>query len=159
MWTLKDILRLAKRFAILFGLWLVLSAADPAGLGFGLAAAAAATWLSRRLAPPADRPLRLLRLLALAPGFLRGSIAGGVDVAWRALHPRLPLRPGWIAYRPRVPEGVARVVLGSELSLLPGTLAAGSEAGCLLVHCLNVEMPVVRAIRDEEERLERAVAP
>ncbi|MFN3945097.1 MAG: Na+/H+ antiporter subunit E [Allosphingosinicella sp.] len=150
---------MAKRFAIFFGLWLVLTGAAPGGLPFGLAAAAAGVWVSVRLAPPAERPLRLLRLLMLAPGFFRRALAGGADVAWRAFHPKLPLRPGWIRYRPRLPAGAPRVVLGGEISLLPGTLVAGEEGDRLLVHCLDAGLPVAAQIAEEEERLGKAVEP
>ena len=145
----------AKRFALLFGLWLVLTGARPDGLAFGLAAAAGATALVDRLAPP-DR-FRLLRLIALAPGFFRRSLAGGFDVAWRAFHPRLPIRPGWITYRSRLPAGAARVLLSGEVTMMPGSLIAGSEADHLLIHCLDTTMPVAATIREEERRLERAV--
>jgi multicomponent Na+:H+ antiporter subunit E len=151
-------LRIAKRFAIFAGLWLVLTGGALDGLAFGLAAAAASAWVSMRLAPPAERPLRLLGLLALAPGFFLRALRGGVDVAWRALHPKLPLRPGWITYRSTLPPG-ARAVLGGEVSLMPGTLTAGEQGGRLLVHCLDVELPVDRQIGEEEERLARAIEP
>jgi multicomponent Na+:H+ antiporter subunit E len=150
-------LRIAKRFAIFAGLWLVLTGGAPDGLAFGLAAAAASVWVSVRLAPPVERPLRLFRLVALAPGFFLRALRGGVDVAWRAFHPKLPLNPGWIAYRSKLPAGAPRVLLGGEVSLLPGTLTAGEQDGRLLIHCLDTNLPVARQIGEEEERLERAV--
>ncbi|MDP2212876.1 Na+/H+ antiporter subunit E [Phenylobacterium sp.] len=148
-----------KRFALFFGLWLVLTGAAIDGLPYGLVAAAAAVGVSARLAPPAERPLRLLRLLMLAPGFFGRALAGGVDVASRAFRWRMPLQPGWVLYRPTLPAGTARVVLGGEISLLPGTLVAGEDDGRLLVHCLDTGLPITRQIALEEERLVRAVEP
>jgi multicomponent Na+:H+ antiporter subunit E len=150
-------LLIAKRFAIFAGLWLVLTGGALDGLAFGLVAAAASAWVSIRLAPPAERPLRLLGLLALAPGFFGRALRGGVDVAWRAFHPKLPLRPGWIRYATTLPPGAPRAVLGGEVSLMPGTLTAGEQNGRLLVHCLDIDLPVDRQIGEEEERLARAV--
>jgi multicomponent Na+:H+ antiporter subunit E len=148
----------ASRCAVFFGFWRAVTEEAPGGLPFGLGAAEAALLVSVRLAPPAERPLRLLALAAMAPGFFRRALFGGIDVAWRAFHPRLPLRPGWIAYRPRLPAGAPRVVLGGEISLLPGTLVAGGEQDRLLVHCLDTGLPVARQIEEEEERLVKAVA-
>lgn len=148
---------LLKRFAIFLGVWLVLTGSAAGGVLFGLVAAAGAVWVSARLAPPEEKPLRLLRLVAVLPGFFRRAFAGGLDVAWRAFHPRLPLRPGWISYRPTLPSGAPRVILGGEISLLPGTLVAGESEDRLLVHCLDTEMPVARQIAEEEARLEKVV--
>lgn len=126
-----------KRFIAFALLWLILTAADPGGLATGLLAVAAATAASLVLLPPAGAAVRLLPLIAMVPGFLARSVAGGIDVAWRALHPRLPLDTGWVVYRMRLPPGAARASLGSEFSLLPGTLVAGSAADRLYVHCLD----------------------
>jgi multicomponent Na+:H+ antiporter subunit E len=62
----------------------------------------------------------------------------GVDVARRALDPRLPLRPGFVTYAPRLPPGGARDAFCALASLMPGTLPADTnEDGTLLVHCLD----------------------
>jgi multicomponent Na+:H+ antiporter subunit E len=147
--------RHAKRFFLFLAVWLVLSGAE--GIVFGIAAAIGAAWMASWLAPPEERPLRLHKLLLLAPGFLRRSLVGGIDVAQRAFHPRLPLKPGWIAYPARLPRGTARVVLGGEISLMPGTLVAGVSKDRLLVHCLDTGMPLTRQLTEEEDRLAGAI--
>ena len=143
----------AKRFLLFAALWLVLTGAALDGLGFGLAAALAATWLSLVLMPPASREVSLLSLLPLVPGFVGRSISGGFDVAWRALHPSLPIRPAWYVHQTRLPPGGARVALGSIVSLLPGTLVAGSFGNRLYVHCLNADAGIKRAVAAEERRI------
>ena len=65
-------------------------------------------------------------------------MSGGIDVAKRAFSPRLPLNPGWVEIPSDLPDG-ARVALGAELSLMPGTLSAGSAEGKLLVHLLDTD--------------------
>jgi multicomponent Na+:H+ antiporter subunit E len=150
-------LLMIKRFLIFGGLWLALTGGRIEGLLFGAAAAGAALLISVKLAPPSERRLRLLALLRMAPGFLVRSFAGGADVAGRVFHPRLPMKPGWIRYSPKVPAGAPRVFLGGEISLLPGTLVAGEQEGCLLVHCLDTEIPVAQQIADEEEKIAGAV--
>ncbi|WP_157212034.1 Na+/H+ antiporter subunit E [Sinorhizobium sojae] len=138
--------------------WIVIMGGDINALVPGLFAAGAAAWLGGRLAPANEPSLDLLEITALAPRFLRRSMAGGLDVAWRAFHPKLPLNPGWVVYRPhRLPPGVSRVVLGSEISLLPGTLVAGSKGDSLLIHCLDVRAAVVRQIVQEESEIAGAV--
>ncbi|WP_165362098.1 Na+/H+ antiporter subunit E [Qipengyuania thermophila] len=150
---------LAKRFALFAALWLVLTAGALDGLPFGAAAAAAATWTSHRLLPADRDRLRLHRLPAILPRFLWGSLSGGLDVAARALRPRMPIRPGWVRYRSALPAGLPLVALGGELSLMPGTLAAGTREGDLLLHCLDVGADVVSSVAVEEQRIRGLVAP
>lgn len=142
---------LLHRTALLGGTWLVLTDADPAALAPGVAAVAASTWLSLRLLPP-RHPLVLWRLARFFVPFVWGSIGGGVDVARRALSPGLKLRPGWVAVPMHLPDG-ARVALGTELSLMPGTLAAGSHDGKLLVHLLDTEAGFDHAIPKHEAEI------
>jgi multicomponent Na+:H+ antiporter subunit E len=143
----------AKRFALLFGLWLVLTLNEPSAWLVGLLATAAAAVISMRLLPPMGREVLLVTVLRLAPGFAWASLLGGLDVAWRAFHPRLPLKPRWIAYAVRLPPGAARVSLGNELSLMPGTLAAGGSDDTLYIHCLDGARPVEAQIAAEEIRI------
>jgi multicomponent Na+:H+ antiporter subunit E len=124
-----------NRSVILGGVWLVLTGASMDGLIFGALAVPAAVWLSLALLPPSYQ-LGILRLLAFLPTFLAGSVRGGVDVAWRTFMPRIPIAPGWITVPVDLPDG-ARVALGAELSLMPGTLVAGVQDGKLLVHVLD----------------------
>ena len=144
---------LAKRFVLFAVLWLVMSGAAVDGLGFGLAATLAATWLSLVLLPPGSRSVSLLSTLPLLPGFVDRSIKGGFDVAWRALAPRLPIRPGWYVHETKLPPGGARVALGSVVSLLPGTLVAGSFGDRLYVHCLTADEAIIRSVEAEERRI------
>ncbi|MFN3685188.1 Na+/H+ antiporter subunit E [Salinarimonas sp.] len=146
-----------ERFVLFAILWIVLTGFYPGGLYFAIPAVAAATWASLLTLPPRERRGSVLAALLLAIGFLWRSVLGGIDVARRAFDPRLPLAPGWRLVRTRLPEGGARVALASEISLLPGTLAAGSRGDDLLVHCLDTRQDVVGATRREEARIARAV--
>jgi multicomponent Na+:H+ antiporter subunit E len=53
--------------------------------------------------------------------------ARGLDVAWRALHPALPIEPQFQRFRLHLPEGQPRTLMVSVLSLMPGTLSAELE--------------------------------
>ena len=147
-----------SRTAVFLGFWVLLSGADLADLPVGVLAAALATWASLRLIPPGVWRLRLLALVGLALRFVRQAIVAGVDVAWRAFDPRLPLRPGFVSYRVRCPDGPARSTFCTLTSLLPGTVPCGTQAdGTLLVHCLDVRQPVVAQLEEEDARLARVL--
>lgn len=142
-----------RRFGLYFGVWLVLSAGAPAAWLPGVLACAAATALSLRLLPPVGRGLRPAAVAAFVPGFLRASLLGGLDVAARALHPRMPLNPAWLRHPTRLPAGPARVSLGNALTLTPGTLVAGGDDDSLYVHCLDAAWPIGERAHAEERRV------
>lgn len=154
--VLRHVVPAAKRGALLFAVWLAVTGAEPGGLVFGLAAAALATLVSLRTLPPAGGAIRPGRFAALWPGFILRSIRAGADVAWRALHPKLPVHPGWIELDTSLAEGPARTLLGAEISLLPGTLSAGTRNGRLRVHALDDRVDIEAALRAPQQGLETA---
>lgn len=148
----------AVRAALFLGFWLMVSGRNLADLPVGLAAVAAATWTSLRLLPAGRSRLRIGAVAALAMRFLRQSVVSGSEVAWRALNPRLQLRPGFVAYPLRLPPGGARCAFCALSSLLPGTLPTGTgENGVLLIHCLDVDQPVAANLAAEENLFNRAL--
>jgi len=140
-------------------LWLALAGPALADLPAGAIAAAAATWASLRLLPPGTWRLLppgtwRLRPAALARFALRffvQSVIAGVDVARRALDPRLPLRTGFVSYAPHLPPGPAQSAFCTLTSLLPGTVPCGTDdSGALVIHCLDVDQFVASQLAKEE---------
>ena len=146
-----------ERGAVFLGLWLILSGFQPAELLVGILAAGMATWASLSLLPAGQWRFRPLALAAFGLRFLGQSVSAGIDVAWRAFSPRLSLRPGFAIYHPRLLQGEAQTAFCTVISLVPGTLPSGrSENGGVVIHCLDVEQPVVAQSTVEEELLARA---
>ena len=143
---------LLLRAAIFALLWLVLGEADPGSWSIGLPAAAIAAGLSLRLLPPATLSLRGIALLP--PFFLWHSLRGGIDVAWRALHPRMPIDPTLVEYRLRLQSVLQRACMIDIICLLPGTLSATLEGDTLTVHVLNRHA----GIENELSSLESVIA-
>ncbi len=107
---------------ILAVLWLALNGLD--GWLVGTAACLIGGGLGAWLVPARPYPWRPHRLATFFGYFLRESLVGGLDVAWRALHPALPIEPHWVEHRLRLPSGQPRTLMISVVSLLPGTLSA-----------------------------------
>jgi multicomponent Na+:H+ antiporter subunit E len=142
------------RAAIFFAFWLILSGTKPADFVLGALTAIAATWVSLLLLPAGQWRLSPVALVRLVLRFPLQSITAGIDVAWRAFDPRLPLRPGFVLYRSRLPSGAARNAFTTLTSLLPGTLPCGSDdRGGLVIHCLDVDQPVLEQLGAEEALL------
>lgn len=131
--------------------WLALTGSDLAALPAGAIAAVAATWASMRLLPPSTEHARLAKLAPFAFRFLYQAIKAGVQVAWLALDPRLPLRPGFVIYYPLLPPGARRNAFCAVTSLLPGTLPSGSIGDDeLVIHCLDLDQPATQQLAAEE---------
>jgi multicomponent Na+:H+ antiporter subunit E len=136
-------------------LWLVLVGGTE-NLLFGVATSVVAAALSLRLLPRGELRLRPVKLLSITLHFLWQSVRAGIDVAWRAFHPRLPLAPGIVIYRPELPPGTARTLFTSYTSLLPGTVPCGDEDGTVVYHCLDMTQPNADLLAAEEEWLRDA---
>ena len=136
----------------LFGcIWLGLTSAAAGAVAPGVVVVGLAVWLSLHLLP-ATSPLVLWRFARHLPLFFVGSVKGGFDVAWRAFSPDMRLNPGWRQLSNKLTDG-GRVALGGELSLMPGTLSAGTVDGKLLVHLLDTEAGFDSDIPREEAEI------
>jgi len=146
------------RGVLFLAFWLTLTGFVLADLPAGLIAAACAAWASLHLLPPAENRPHALLLAQLMLRFLHQSIVAGFDAAWRALHPRMPLKPGFMSYRSTCPTSHLKSGFCTMASLQPGLLPAGFDAhGNIVVHCLDVGRPVAQQLADEEKRFLRAL--
>ncbi|MCC5812590.1 MAG: Na+/H+ antiporter subunit E [Ectothiorhodospiraceae bacterium] len=112
-----------------------------------LAAAFSAWFVQARLARL--RPLAVLRFFAV---FLQRSVMGGVDVAWRALRPSMPLHPHWLDYPLRLKDASARAVFLGTISLMPGTLGADIVGDQARIHA------ILDSVDEDLRRIESLVA-
>ncbi len=110
--------------------------------------AALVSWV---LLPP--RCWSLTGIIRFIPFFLWRSLYGGMDVARRALHPRLPISPGLFCYPWRLPPGLPRVFLANIVSLLPGTLSAQLGEHGLHVHVLDERKDFLSELETVEQRV------
>ncbi|TVQ38824.1 MAG: hypothetical protein EA356_02465 [Geminicoccaceae bacterium] len=146
--------RLGAAAAVL-ALWLALTGGEWAlfAVGVGLAGGVFATDPLRHR--PELRLPRLWPLLLYLPGFAWRSVAGAIDVARRVFDPALPIKPGFRTRRSRAPNQAVRACHLGAVSLLPGSLAAGTE-GCVdHVHLLTDAPWAIEAVDTEETRLGR----
>jgi multicomponent Na+:H+ antiporter subunit E len=152
----KRLLKSGLRRAVLFAsLWWMLTGGDPRSWLIGVPVVLAATAAAVALNPSSRWRLSLIGLASFLPYFMWRSMAGSLDVAWRALHPGLPISPSLTQYPLGLPaDGPARVFFADIVSLLPGTLSAELHEDAATIHLLNGESPA--ALR-ELRRLERKV--
>ena len=66
-------------------------------------------------------------------------IKGGLDVSYRVLHPRMPIRPGIIKIKSVLKTDTGRSALANCITLTPGTLTIDvTNDGVFYIHWLNV---------------------
>lgn len=82
-------------------------------------------------------------------------IKANVDVAYRILHPRLPIQPSLFLFRTRIRHEVGQVLVANSITLTPGTVTIDLADGAYLVHALHPSTagPVISG------ELQNAVAP
>ena len=67
---------------------------------------------------------------------------GGVDVAYRVLHPAMPIKPGIVRVRSILKTDTGRTALANSITLTPGTLTIDvTDDGVFYVHWLYVLTP------------------
>lgn len=151
---MRPTVRFLERLIVFALLWWVLAEGDRSSWVFGLPFAVFASVVSLRLTPERGWHLRPLSAARFAGFFAYHSVIGGVDVAWRAVRPSMPISPGFVTCPVRLPTESARVLLADTVSLLPGTLSSGFEGDTLVLHVLDCTMP----IRSDVERVEERIA-
>lgn len=142
--------RLAIGFAVygvVFGaIWFVLTNGDTSSWMFGIPFTAFAALVSSAMSPITRFPVRPLAVIRFFVYFLRNSVVGGADVAFRVLQPRMPLSPGIVVCSLRLPTPATRALVAYTVSLLPGTLSSGLEDEAIALHVLDTEQPVMAEI-------------
>lgn len=147
------------RAALYLMTWLMIAGYDAADLPVGIATACLAAFASLRLMPPSRIRLRPGPTLRYAANFGWQSVRAGLQVAFLAFRPSLPLRPGFVRCQMHLPAGERQYAFCALASLLPGTLPTGfDEDGVLLVHGLDVAQPIAAEVAAEEALFSRMVA-
>ena len=140
--------------ALLFSIvWWALTDGTAGSWWIGVPAVACATLVSVMLVRPVGIVWREIPGFVLF--FLWHSLKGGVDVAWRAFDPRLPIAPELIEYPLRLPPGLSQVAMLNITSLLPGTLSAEIEGQVLKIHVLDSRGDFLNSLKVLEQKVGR----
>lgn len=65
-------------------------------------------------------------------------IKANLDVAYRVLHPRMPIKPGIVKVRLQLQSEFARAMLANSITMTPGTIAVDIIGDDLFVHWIYV---------------------
>ncbi len=84
--------------------------------------------------------------------FLWQLLKANIDVAFRVLHPKLPIEPGIVRVTTNLKTPLGRLLLANSITLTPGTITVESDGENFYVHWIKVE-----GIHDKE-RTKKIVA-
>lgn len=144
-----SLLTVLMRSAVFALVWWILTEGALDSWWFGIPAILFALIISIALVPPIK--FAWLRLFKFIPYFITHSLLGGVDVAWRAFHPRLPIAPTLVEYQFQLQLLPAQVFMLNTVSLLPGTLSASIDEGVLKLHVLDQNKPYLTELQQVEQ--------
>ncbi len=156
--VVKQLVRWLFPGGVLCLMWGILTNWEMTSWLVGLPTAVLALVVFDHLRPQRRWQIQASRLPGFAVWFLWHSLRGGLDVARRALQPRMPLQPGFINYKLTLEPGSPRVFLVNCLSLLPGTLSAELEGDELILHALDTGTDVLAETRIAELRVKKLYA-
>ena len=66
-------------------------------------------------------------------------IKANFDVAYRILHPKMPIKPGIVVIKTSLKSDIGKLVLANSITLTPGTFTLDVIGDELLIHWINVK--------------------
>jgi len=84
------------------------------------------------------QPHRYYWFLIYLAVFIWECIKANFDVAYRVLHPAMPIRPGIVKVRTELKSQLARTLLANSITMTPGTISVDIIGDDLFVHWIYV---------------------
>ncbi|MDY0098994.1 MAG: Na+/H+ antiporter subunit E [Bacteroidales bacterium] len=84
------------------------------------------------------QPARYLWFLVYLFIFIIECIKANFDVAYRVLHPAMPIRPGIVKIKTTLRSGFAKTMLANSITMTPGTITVDIIDDSLYVHWIYV---------------------
>ena len=136
-----DVFHSASLFFFLYLFWLLLSGFFTTFLlSAGVGSALAVVWFARRMdvVDAEGHPIHLgPRALLYWPWLLKEIAKSAWDVSKIIVHPKLPISPTLVRFRPSQKTDVGLVLHANSITLTPGTITIEADRNEFLVHGLT----------------------
>jgi len=149
---------------LLMALWLVLSGHfDLEHIIYGALSVLLVVWLNYRISfVPMSNGEQVVgsnvivhRMILYLFWLLWQIVKSGTFVAYLTLHPKMPINPMIVRFRSKLPNPLAKVILGNSITLTPGTLTVDIKDDFFTVHALVKDMEEDLVSGDMEARVGR----
>jgi multicomponent Na+:H+ antiporter subunit E len=135
--------QLAALTAVLFAFWVLMSGYFTAFLlaaGVGCAIGVALLAGRMEIADREGLPVHLtVAAISYWPWLVKEILKSGWQVARIILHPRLPISPALVRFKPSQSSTVGLVTHANSITLTPGTVTVEADHGEFLVHAITLE--------------------
>ncbi len=81
-------------------------------------------------------PARYFWLIIYLLYFIWECIKANFDVAYRVIHPAMPVRPGIVKVHLTVKGELTRTILANSITMTPGTISVDIIGDYIYVHCI-----------------------
>ena len=132
-------------FVLAFIIWMLLTwQFDAQVIIAGLIVSVIVALLSHEILPKEYRvfisPVRVFWVLVYLPVFFYYVMKANLDVVYRALHPKMPIKPGIVKIKTTLKSESGITALANSITLTPGTLTVDlTDDGYLYIHWINVK--------------------
>ena len=66
-------------------------------------------------------------------------IKANLDVAYRVIHPKLPIKPGIVKIKTNMKSDLGKLLVANSITLTPGTFTLDIKDDTLYIHWINVQ--------------------
>ena len=143
-------MRRAVYFVVALVVWVVVAwpfidgRVDVQSMVAGVIASIMAAVLFHEMLPKEHRvfisPVRIFWFLVYVPVFFYYMVKANIDVLYRALHPKMPIRPGIVKIKTNLKTASGITALANSITLTPGTLTVDlTDDGFLYIHWIYVK--------------------
>jgi len=80
---------------------------------------------------------QMVKFLAYIPWLMFQIIVANIQVAYYVLHPRMPVKPGFLVFTTTMKKGMSRVTLANSITLTPGTITVSLDEDKYIIHSLE----------------------
>ena len=131
-------------FLILLLIWLALTSSfQLQELGVGLfLSLVLALLLSKRYSQLGLPPISIKRIvfaIIYTIVLMKEIVLANLDVAYRVIHPKMPIKPGIVVIKTTLKQDIAKMILANSITLTPGTFTLDILGDKLLIHWINVK--------------------
>ena len=132
-------------FVLAFVTWLLLTwSLQVQNIIVGLAASVIVSLLFHEILPKEHHvfisPIRIFWFIVYIPVFFYYVIIANIDVVYRVMHPKMPIKPGIVKIKTNLKTESGITALANSITLTPGTLTVDlTEDGFLYIHWINVK--------------------
>ena len=125
-------------FVVLFVFWVLLSSFfDALHLVAGILCSLLVASTSYKLLRPGKNIRTFTNLILYIPWLLYKIVIANLDVAYRALHPKMPIDPRIVEFKSVLKSDLSLTTLANSITLTPGTITVDVKDRTYLVHALT----------------------